>query len=603
MTVVLPLQAKEQCAIDLDTYPCSLYLGPSTIANGGLGVFSGVARFGGNIFDTAIDLAIPLVDLHKHNRILHAKHELDTIFEHYVWELDALEMDREAPQGGAFAPGLHAAANCHPALLNIDISTVQKDKDTTRSRDDAGAGAMTDYNHITTLAIRDIPQGGELFVDYGDSWFTARDINHVPLQHHLKAAKQLLVDFGTITATLSDPIQRDLYKLIQSVPYSSVITTVFPDTLNQVLTVIQQDDIGTIYQANATRSIDYLEQHGTCLDTIRPATSTIPGAGQGAFATRSFQKGDIIISSPVLHIPNRSLLEMYKKKWSESGTKWKPSAQMESSQLLVNYCFGHVQSTLLLCPYGSGVNFMNAATTGAANSNNANQSSLVPNVRIQWPTNGRLSHNATLLTLTPQNIDTTKVGLALDYIALRDINPGDELFLAAGHAWDEAWKNHVDLWDESGDDDADDHDYHDYEPARVWNDRQAPLRTRDEQRINPYYPHELHCHESLIVDYSNWKSIVRNKNMDLWMSQPGAGVKSSRCHILRRYLSLGNEIVYDVNFLDNENDWEVQNKGVPRNAFTFVDGYYSTDMHLPTAFRYSYQIPNDMVPVAWRNNK
>ena len=87
------------------------------------------------------------------------------------------------------------------------------------------------------------------------------------------------------------------------------------------------------------------------------------------------------------------------------------------------------------------------------------------------------------------------------------------------------------------------------------------------------------------------------------MSQPGAGVKSSRCHILRRYLSLRNEIVYDVNFLDNENDWEVQNKGVPRNAFTFVDGYYSTDMHLPTAFRYSYQIPNDMVPVAWRNNK
>jgi hypothetical protein len=244
---------------------------------------------------------------------------------------------------------------------------------------------------------------GELFVDYGDSWFRARNMTTVPLRQDLVAAKGILLDLGKRIAKRSLAFQHDLWKLIRSVPYSSIITSVFPGTIDDVRMVIEQNNLGLLYQANATRSIDDLKQHGVCMDTIRSQPSTIPGAGRGAFATRSFDVGDIVISSPVVHIPNHSLFQMYEKEWSMYGN-WKPSTRVESHQLLVNYCFGHVESSVLLCPYANGVNFINHNRSLA-------------NVRIQWTQDGRLLHNSTLLTLSVSDLPTEKVGLVMDYVA------------------------------------------------------------------------------------------------------------------------------------------------------------------------------------------
>jgi hypothetical protein len=554
-------------------HQCTLYMAPSTIPNGGLGIFAGVAMGKGDFLPTE-DIAIPLVDLHKHNQVPRGQ-RLDSILSNYVWNLDAMGMDREAPHGSAIVPGVHAAANSLPAMINVEaeLPMHSPNRGNNRSRHPT-AGAMTHFAGIRTFATRDIPQGGELFVHYGDSWFTSRNMTNVPLQTDLKTVRQLMIDFGNVTEAHTAGLQRDLWALIISMPFSSVITSVFPDDVGRVSSIIENGDLGLLFQANARASIEYLEQNGICLDTIQPQQSTIPGAGFGAFATRSFAQGGIIISSPVLHIRNFSSLQMYEKTWSESG-KWKPSNVVESHQLLVNYCFGHVNTTMMLCPYASGVNYLNHNRSKA-------------NVRVQWSTDGRLSHNQTIVTLSPNDIPVDKVGLALDYIALRDITAGEELFLDAGTAWEEAWQIHVELWD------ADD-DTHDEELAStLLNERQDPLRTRDEQRINPYPHHELHCHESLLVDYFNWRSIVIRE--DLWAAGGRDGI---RCNILRRYANQEGELVYDVNFFEDENDMEVQNRNVPRNAFYFVERYYSSDMHSTRAFRYPYQIPDDMMPLAW----
>ena len=96
-------------------------------------------------------------------------------------------MDREAPHGSAFAPGLHAAANCLPAMVNVEVEAgVARDGSARmlhglhRSHGPASAGATSQYTGIRAFATRDIPQGGELlFVDYGDSWFVSRNMTNV----------------------------------------------------------------------------------------------------------------------------------------------------------------------------------------------------------------------------------------------------------------------------------------------------------------------------------------------------------------------------------------------------------------------------------------
>jgi hypothetical protein len=349
--------------------------------------------------------------------------------------------------------------------------------------------------------------------------------------------------------------------------------------------VAKEGDAGIIYKLNATHSIEYLEQHGTCLDAIRPANSSIRGAGLGAFATRHFVKDEAILTSPLIHITNHTLLNMYGKEWSQYGGQlhnWKPSEEVESHQLLVNYCFGHRQSPVLLCPYSSGVNYVNH-----------NQS--LTNIQIKWTENGRLSHNATVLTLPLSDLPQHKSALAFDYVALRDIDKGEELFLDGGHAWEEAWREHVGMLWEPGSEA--------YAPASVWNERlqSESLRTRAEQRDNPYPSNlELRCHESLTTDNYSWQSIVKEKGGALWESSD----RGLPCNVLGRYVNKKNktELVYDVNFFVDQEDMEVQNKAVPRNAFAFVDAWYSTDMHLPNAFHYPMQIPNEMLPDKWNKD-
>jgi len=40
---------------------------------------------------------------------------------------------------------------------------------------------------------------------------------------------------------------------------------------------------------------------------------------------------------------------------------------------------------------------------------------------------------------------------------------------------------------------------------------------------------------------------------------------------------------------------------VPRDAFTYFNRPYTTDMFLANAFRHDIRIPDDLFPEAWRN--
>ena len=86
-------------------------------------------------------------------------------------------------------------------------------------------------------------------------------------------------------------------------------------------------------------------------------------------------------------------------------------------QLLLNYCFGHEKSTLLLCPYGLLTAFIN-------------HSHDAPNARIQWSKTMR--HPEWREKPLKEWTDEYHTGLQIDFVALRDIEEDEEGELELG---------------------------------------------------------------------------------------------------------------------------------------------------------------------------
>jgi hypothetical protein len=87
--------------------------------------------------------------------------------------------------------------------------------------------------------------------------------------------------------------------------------------------------------------------------------------------------------------------------------------------LIINYSFGHRNSTVLLTPYGGMVNYINHQKQRA-------------NVKVRWPNGEKVAHKPSWLTeKTPESLKHTieKIGLSFEYVALRDIEEGEEVFM------------------------------------------------------------------------------------------------------------------------------------------------------------------------------
>jgi hypothetical protein len=109
------------------------------------------------------------------------------------------------------------------------------------------------------------------------------------------------------------------------------------------------------------KPVDWLKQNGICLDTLSVAPTTLPGVGRGAFTKRAVDKGEVVASTPIVHL-DRSELEIVEQS-TELDEKI-PGAhkygiqytdKITGKQLLPNYCFGDPDSNLLLLPFAPGV--------------------------------------------------------------------------------------------------------------------------------------------------------------------------------------------------------------------------------------------------------
>lgn len=420
----------------------------------------------------------------------------------------------------------------------------------------------------------------------GDIYFTSRYeiFGDIPLRENLTEAEKVIKRWMALN--ISDAAKESLWFAVQNLSWTSRGVNALRTSVSQARQVASQG-IRSIYQPQSIRRLDQLESEGRCQDNIRHGVSTLPHAGRGAFATRSLKAGEKVSGSPLLHIPNLIFTNMYARKRTLDGKWARNKTEIVGRQILVNYCWGHVDSRVILCPYGAGVNFINHNQTKV-------------NVKIQWAPNGIISHNDSWLTLSPAEMYKYDVSLAFDYIALQDIEVGDELFLDYGSPWENAWNKHKERWLQNKPS-----EWNEYAPAEVWNRKfgRSPLRTAAEQQHEPYPEHILiRCKKKL--SRKTYIDEIRGGNSTQLFQISDKGVP---CRILKRYHdeSLAGEFVYDVELkLKNSegSHYSKMRQGVPRNAIQFVDVPYSTDIHLEDAFRFSPQIPDEILPDAWRES-
>jgi hypothetical protein len=573
------------------TYPeCGLYIAESTIPNAGLGIFTAQAKEPMDPLGSG-DVCIPNIDIKYHGNVFDP-------FADYYWSAFSLGMTREshANDMDAFCSGIDSSANSNLALINTQKKAPLYDNAGLHRFKDPGVGAFTPYQNVTSYASRHIPAGGELFKYYGDSWFTTRPQmfdGNLPLLNDYPMAEELLRNMTDMK--LDSNIQKELYEdIVVSMKevFTSRVLGALPLTIQDAIIAAEQD-IAVLHQPFATRSVAWLQENGRCVDNMEPRYSTIRQAGRGAFATRPLAAGQVVTTSPLHHLPSSRFVEMYNFNVTTNaqGELVRIPVSMSGYRVIVNYCYGNKNSSMLLCPYGNGVNYINH-----------NQSQT--NVKIRWAQDFDIVHNATLvekgLVQDLLMLQQYKPQLAFDYIALRDIQQGEELFLDYGDSYEAAWQRHVANYKPP----PNSENFMDGMSINI-KYHSAPIRTEQEQQSNPYPEHlQIRGHAGLETIPDSEKDV----SMYTWASTDyGLPVRILERHVTSTEhtytLEMGlipKEAFMDKHTRDREADltW-VRRERVPRHAILFFDNPGSTDMHLPGAFRQPILIPDDIFPTQW----
>jgi hypothetical protein len=213
---------------------------------------------------------------------------------------------------------------------------------------------------------------------------------------------------------------------------------------------------GTAFARAIQRSLSWIESTGQCRDNIRAGESTIESAGRGAFASRKILKGSVIAPAPLVHVSNRTAFDV------DLGTR-----QNATQQLMVNYCFGHAKIDALLCP-----------ATDAVLINHSSDS----NARIQWALedDSDSARLGSLVELNPNSTDLSSFNtrLVIEYVATKDIEPGEEIFIDYSIGWESDYQDHMKSFVSLP--------RSDFVPATALNEQQEPLVLSEELDFRSY---------------------------------------------------------------------------------------------------------------------
>jgi len=575
---------------------CQYYMAESSIPHAGLGMYTAKAlKKDQDIFFS--DLVVQVEDVNVNQKLRKWHHDIqddtpDWLMENYFWQPHNTAGTNEASDVESIVPGLGMLANSHDGLVNAHMVRPSLDNSDLRRQHDPGAGAVTYYHNLKFTASENIDAGSEIFVEYGSEWFLnrAEEMGPVPVADDFEEADILLMKFWhAIGGDPGTEMARDLWELMWSTSApveDSRVRMALPRDLEKVEEVL---DIGTARNSvpESIRSIRWLEENGRCIDNIMPKQSTIQQAGKGAFATRHILKGEVVSPAPLVHL-RREHMEIYDSRDIDNR---KSKTWFDGHQLVLNYCYGHPLSSILLFPYAPVTNYINHDSESA-------------NVELQWST--LPSHRAEWLNRSVDDLMMEDhAGLVMEYVAIRDILPNDEILLNYGANWEEEWNSHVRKWPSAK-------KGKNYIGPWKFNNLMMPVSTLVEQKTHPY-PENLStfCYVSDVNEEQlAMKSEYGDRTYD-WTFANDLFVRTTRaypCDILERhgrdvdtYQSVHPEYeTYTAQvYVTDDTEWILRN--MPRRAIEFFDNAYESDMFLRMAFRHEIGLPDHMIPEAWKD--
>jgi SET domain len=555
-----------------------------------MGMYVGHASFaeGDVVIDS--DLVVPWFDIQWNV----GKMGIPSLWREYAWNpiiVQGLEEEVEMVDDVAIcSPGAGAVANSKWNMVNLeDVENTPRIGMSGVSSESPGAGAFTPYYGRQFRASSTIVPGMELFVDYGEGYFEYRDAyDTVPREEDYVLADQLLELFRFLqqivpSLTVSETnISEDLYHLmVHDHPFMSRAMYAMPTNTTTIDHILMTGGTSNATFNETIRTLQWLEENGSCMDNIKDGVSTIPHAGRGAFANRFIPKGGLVAPMPLIHMGDRDVLTMYSPKPQKQGKEHTirdldlPTHQ----QLLLNYCFGHKDTTLLLCPYGS-------LTASINHSHNQ------PNARIQWSQHMRHPEWLNQTVLAWQH--TMHAGLSFDVVALRDIQEDEEILVDYGLEWETAWQKHVASFDVPR---------RGYMPAFEMNAQiDLQIKTVFEADYELIDGILTYCRKHMV-------ELARGIDEEEDEDKDEDDTELYFCRVVHRNHndSYVAEVLSRFTTDHPSRMWEVDVDVVeyvlfdaPRDTFYFRDVPYQRDHHQEWAFRHDMRMPDEVLPNAWR---
>jgi hypothetical protein len=607
---------------DDDANICPLWLAPSytgTEREPKYGLFAGKTYVANETLPNYAELAIPHVDFEQveYNRNTPLRNRIVDFLEGFFWTAHFVGGQWEGHLSAPMAiPGIGVLSSYHTGISNVDfLQAAVLLRDTpdflVPGRPHLSRGAITPYHNVTLKATRQIPQGMELFADFGDMWdgnYTDDAYQDTIRRYDYEMADvivQALVDFYDDFPHLSMELQEDILDFMlgkvlgtAAGKHAKTIRSLIPANPRKLKRVHDEGGSFMYRYADMIRSTKWLQTNGFCLDTITAGPSTIASAGRGAFSTRTLREGETITISPMLHIADKELLTMYPiQSFVEPTTgevlyDYDRTGGPIGTQLILNYCFGHPDSSLLMFPLGSLVNFINHSRKGS-------------NAYVTWSRRAdKLSNQHQYHDYTVEQMAyTNKIVLTMKVVAMRDIAPGEEIFLDYGPQWEAAWQGYHAKWEKETERAT--------HPLKAEDMRDRfktkPFETPKTMMRNPYPPNIATACFLNIKERPDGKPMFDKAiGVDIteWTSptayQEYQGSNLFVVDILDRKEAAG--FFYNYTLLAKLSETRIEEiADVPHTACTFVDQPYKSDLHLDGAFRHPIGIMDSHFPQKWRD--
>ena len=490
-----------------------------------MGLYAGKHFVEGQEIFPGGDAAIPYFDLIKHqgSEVAHS-----FFWESYAWDDDVNGMmSHEADEVGVASPGtgtlLGCVMNSEWNIGNVEEGEIATDgggETPLHRSQDQGAGAFTPYIRSATAA------------------------EEISAGHELRAL------------SLLNPNRCRNLEQSMSPKFRAH---------NNLLRELKAED--QWIEKTKAPSIQWLEDNGRCADNIRMGSSQIPQAGRGAIATRGMKVGEVVMPVPLMHFPDRSVMALYgdeKTEYLLDGTIH-ITKHVVGHQPLLNYCFGHPETTVLLCPYGHGSSLVNHDPTFA-------------NVAIRWADPDRSIHRPDVLESTVDDLRemSSTPMLAWELVATSTIKEGEEIFLNYGEAWQRAWEEHIAVWTPPERSQK-------YHSAREVNDSPSFLKLLKKKKI----PKNM----ALLADDGSGGDTMYNCTIESWRVEEegeeweAEGIASTGQALFTAWFAEDGTLLVDAT----------------KDSFKFLDKPYTTDLHLSRVFSHEMSIPDKILPETWKN--